>query len=43
VGKRYSRLPTLPGCPVLSGHGGCYNLPITVAAAAAYIKTLANE
>jgi len=29
-------------CPVLSVHGGGYNLPVTVSAACAHIETLAN-
>ncbi|KOR31653.1 histone deacetylase, partial [Achromatium sp. WMS3] len=37
------QLSSQANCPVLSGHGGGYNLPVTIAAAAAHIKTLANE
>jgi acetoin utilization deacetylase AcuC-like enzyme len=29
-------------CPVLSVHGGGYNLPVTIAAAAAHVEVLAN-
>jgi acetoin utilization deacetylase AcuC-like enzyme len=30
------------GCPILSVHGGGYNLPVTVSAAIAHVKTLAG-
>jgi len=31
------------GCPILSTHGGGYNLPVTVAAAVRHIDVLADE
>jgi len=30
-------------CPVLSVHGGGYNLPVTIAAAAAHVEMRAND
>ncbi len=30
-------------CPVLSVHGGGYNLPVTIAAAATHVEVLAND
>jgi acetoin utilization deacetylase AcuC-like enzyme len=30
-------------CPVLSAHGGGYNLPVTISAAASHVQVLANE
>jgi acetoin utilization deacetylase AcuC-like enzyme len=41
--KLVLRLARSAHCPVLSVHGGGYNLPVTIQAAAAHVLTLANE